>query len=96
MPAKKRRTRLSSPWYPEIENILYELILKARTEISAVTIINGFVKAGITEKTTTIAAQDESVSDNIATDRETLPDELIDMIDGIGFSSKLQSNLLDN
>ena len=94
MPAKKRRTRLSSPWYPEIENILYELILKARTEISAVTIINGFVKAGITEKTTTIAAQ--SVSDDIATDRETLPDELIDMIDGIGFSSKLQSNLLDN
>ena len=94
MPAKKRRTRLSSPWYPEIENILYELILKARTEISAVTIINGFMKAGITEKTTTIAAQ--SVSDDIATDRETLPDELIDMIDGIGFSSKLQSNLLDN
>ena len=40
---------------------LCELILKAWTEISADTIINGFVKAGITEKTTIIeiAAQDE-------------------------------------
>ena len=33
---------------------LCELILKAWTEISADTIINGFVKAGITDKTTTI------------------------------------------
>ena len=41
--------------------------------------MNGFVKAGITEKTTTIeiAAEDESVTEDIASDTETLPDELI-------------------
>ena len=73
MPPKKRRTRLSSPRYTEIENRLYELILKLWTEISADTIINGFVKASITEKTTTIkiAAQDESVSDDIAIDTDS-------------------------
>ena len=51
---------------------------------------NGFVKAGITEKTTTneIAAEDESDTEDIASDTETLPDELMDMIDGIGFSSE--------
>ena len=40
---------------------LCELILKAWTDISADTMKNGFVKAGITEKTTTIeiAAHDE-------------------------------------
>ena len=55
---------------------LCELILKAWTEISADTIINGFVKGGITDKTTTIeiAAEDESVPDDIASDTETLPD----------------------
>ena len=43
---------------------LFELILKEWTEISADTIINGFVKAGINEKTTTIeiAVEDESVT----------------------------------
>ena len=77
---------------------LCELILKEWTEISADTIINGFVKAGFTEKSTTIeiAAQDESVIEDIASDTETLPDELIDMIDGIGFSSELEIDLLDN
>ena len=52
---------------------LYELILKAWTEISADTIINGFVKAGITEKTTTIeiAAKDESVPQDIASDTDS-------------------------
>ena len=71
---------------------LCELILKAWTEISADTIINGFLKAGITDKTTTIeiVAKDESVTEDIASDTETLPDELIDMIDGIGFSSELE------
>ena len=77
---------------------LCELILKAWTEISVDTIINGFVKAGITEKTTTIeiAAEDESVTEDIASGTETLPDELMDMIDGIGFSSESESDLLDN
>ena len=39
--------------------------------------INGFVKADITKKTTTIeiAAEDESVTEDIATDTETLPNE---------------------
>ena len=52
---------------------LCELILKAWTEISADTIVNGFVKAGITEKTTTIeiAAENESVTEDIASDTET-------------------------
>ena len=56
------------------------------------------MKAGFTEKSTTIeiAAQDESVTEDIASDTETLPDELIDMIDGIGFSSELELDLLDN
>ena len=47
------------------------------TEISADTIINGFLKAVITEKTTTfeIAAEDESVTEDIENDRETIPDE---------------------
>ena len=69
---------------------LCELILKAWTEISADTIINGFVKAGITEKTTTIeiADKDESVPEDIASNTETVTDELMDMINGIGFSSK--------
>ena len=50
--------------------------MKACTEISADTIMNGFVKAGITDKTTTIeiTAQDESVTEDIANDIETLPD----------------------
>ena len=71
---------------------------KAWTEISADTIINKVVKASITEKTTTIeiAAEDESVSEDIASDTETLPYELMDKIDGIGFSSELESDLLDN
>ena len=58
--------------------------------ISADTIINGFVKASITEKTTTIeiAAEDESVPEDIVIVTETFPDELINMIDGIGFSSE--------
>ena len=45
--------------------------------------MNGFVKAGITEKTTTIeiVAEDESVTEDIASDTETLPDELMHMID---------------
>ena len=44
------------------------------------------MKAGITEKTTTIeiAAEDESVTEDIASDTETLTDELMHMIDGIG------------
>ena len=44
------------------------------------------MKAGITEKTTTIeiAAEDESVPEGLASDTETLPCELMDMIDGIG------------
>ena len=48
------------------------------------------MKADITKKTTTIeiAAEDESVTEDIASDTETLPNELMDMIDGIGFSSK--------
>ena len=72
------------------------MILKAWTEISADTIIYEFVKAGITEKTTTIeiAAGDGSVPEDIPSDTEAFPDELMDMIDGIGFSS--ESNLLDN
>ena len=40
--------------------------------------------------------QDESVSDDIATDTETLPDELMDIIDGIGFSSEPELDFLDN
>ena len=82
MPGKKG-TRLSSPSYPEIENRLYELILKAWNEISADTIINGFVKAGIMEKTNTIeiAAEGELVTEDVASDTETLPDELMDVID---------------
>ena len=66
---------------------------KPWTEISADTIINGFVKAGITEETTTIeiAAENESVS---GISQVTLPDEFMDIIDGIGFSS--ESDLLDN
>ena len=77
---------------------LCELILKAWTESSAETIINGFLKACITDKNTTIeiAAEDESGSDDIATDTETLPDELMDMIDRIRFSSESESDLLDN
>ena len=69
---------------------------KVWTEISADTIINGFVKAGITEKTTTIevGAKDESVLEDIASDTETFPYELMYMIDGNGFSS--ESDLLDN
>ena len=65
------------------------------TEIIADTIINGFVKPCITEKTTTIkiAAQDESVTEDIASDIETLPNKLMD---GIGFWSKSESDLLDN
>ena len=53
------------------------------------------MKAGITEKTTTneIAAEDESDTEDIASDTETLPDELMEMIDGIGFSSKSESDL---
>ena len=56
------------------------------------------MKAGITEKTTTIesAAEDESVTEDIASDTETLPVELMDMIDGIGFSSESESDLLDD
>ena len=59
-------------------------------------IINGFVKACITEKTINIeiAVEDESVFEDIASDTETLPYELMDMIDGIRFSS--ESGLLDN
>ena len=71
---------------------------KVWTEISADTIINGFLKAEITEKTTTIeiTTQDESVLEDIASDKETFPDELMDMIDGNGFSSESESDLLDN
>ena len=60
--------------------------------------MNGFMKAGITEKTTTIeiAAQDKSVTEDIASDTETLPDEFMHMIDGIGFSLESESDLLDN
>ena len=56
------------------------------------------MKPGITEKTTTIeiAAEDELVIEDIASDTKTLPDELIDMVDGIGFSSESESDLLDN
>ena len=61
-------------------------------------IINGFVKAIITEKTINIeiAVEDESVPEDIASDTETLPYELMDMIDGIRFSSESESGLLDN
>ena len=61
-------------------------------------IINVFLKACITEKTINIeiAAEDESVPKDIASDTETLPDKLMDMIDGIGFSSESESGLLDN
>ena len=60
--------------------------------------MNGFVRAGITEKTTTIeiVAEDESVTEDIASDTETLPDELMHMIDWIGFSSESETDLLDN
>ena len=60
--------------------------------------MNGFVKAGITEKTTTIeiADEDESVIEDIASDTETLSEELVDMIYGIGFSSESESDLLNN
>ena len=77
---------------------LNELILKAWTEISADTIMNGFVKTGITEKITTIesAAEDESVTEDIASDTGTLPVELMDMIDEIGFPSESESDLLDD
>ena len=63
---------------------------KVWTKISADTIINGFVKAGITEKTTPIeiVAKDESVTEDIASDTETLLHELMDMIDENGFSSE--------
>ena len=56
------------------------------------------MKAGITEKTTAIeiAAQDESVTEDIASYTENLQDKLMDMIDGIGFSSESESDLLDN
>ena len=82
MPAKKRLSYSG----------LNELILKAWIEIRADSIMNGFVKAGITEKTTTIEieVEDESVTEDIASDTETLPVELMDMIDGIGFSSELE------
>ena len=71
---------------------------KVWTEISADTIINGFVKADITEKTTTIeiVAKDESITEDIASDTKTLPHELMDMIDENGFSSESESDLLDN
>ena len=44
----------------------------------------------ITEKTTTIeiAADDELVTEYIPSDTQILPDELMNMIDGIGFSSE--------
>ena len=60
--------------------------------------IENRLKNGITEKTTTIeiAADDESVPKDIASNTETLPNELIDMIDGIGFSSESRSDLFDN
>ena len=85
-------TTLMSPTYSVL------LIFKAWTEISADTTINGFVKAGITEKNTTIeiADEDESVTEDIANDTETLPNELMDMIGGIGISSESESDLLDN
>ena len=69
---------------------LCELILKAWTEINADTFINGFVKVGITEKTTIIeiANEDESVTEDIASDTETFSDKLMDMMDAIGFSSE--------
>ena len=88
MPAKKRLSYSG----------LCELILKVWTEISADTIMNVFVKASITEKTITIeiTAENESVTEDIASDTETLPDELMDMIDEIGFSSESQFDLLDN
>ena len=56
------------------------------------------MKADITEKTTTIeiADEDESVTENIESGTETLRDELMDMIDGIGFSLELESDLFDN
>ena len=56
------------------------------------------MKAGITEKTTTIeiVAKDESVIKDIASDTEALPDELMDMIEEFGFSSESESDLLDN
>ena len=74
------------------------MIFKAWTEISADTIINGFVIAGINEKTTTIkiAYEDELVTEDIKSGTETLPDELMDMIDGISFSFGSESDLLDN
>ena len=69
---------------------LCELILKVWIEISTDTIINGFMKNGITEKTTTIeiAAEDELVPEDIPSDTELHSYELKVMIDGIGFSSK--------
>ena len=56
------------------------------------------MKADLTEKTTTIeiVAKDELVIEDIASNTETLPYELMDMIDGNGFSSESESNLLDN
>ena len=74
------------------------MIFKAWTEISADTIINGFVKAGINEKTTTIEIvyEDELVTEDIESGTETLPDELMDMIDGIAFSLGSESDLKDN
>ena len=71
---------------------------KVWTEISADTIINGFVKAEITEKTTTIeiVAKDELVIEDIASDTKTLPHELMGMIDENGFSSESESDLLVN
>ena len=89
-----RKQKLVLGAMPAKERVSYsglcELILKVWTEISADTIINGFVKVGITEKTTTIeiAVEDESVTEGIASDTETLPDELMGMIDGIAFSSE--------
>ena len=54
------------------------------------------MKAGITEKSPTIevTTEDELAIEDIASDTETLSDELMDMIDGIGFSS--ESDLLNN
>ena len=49
---------------------------------------------GITEKTTTIeiVAKDNSLPEGIPSDRMILPDEFMDMIDGIGFTYDLSDN----
>ena len=69
--------------------------MPAKKTKNQIKLSNGFVKAGITEKTTTneIATENESDTEDIASDTETLPDELMDMIDGIGFSSESESDL---